>query len=286
MSRSEAMPSQSSHLANEGRPDKLTLMVISCLAYIIAVALHEHAGHSLTCVLLGSHPTEMGAFYADCDNRGMSSLGVRLVALAGPVVSLLTGVVCFLILRRVPRSARLAYYFTWLLGSLGLMSAAGYPLFSGIAGIGDLGMTNGGLFYDIAPEWLWRIILTAVGVVSYRWVIQFMWQTLTLQLNNLESSSIQNARRTTMISYLTGAAVYAAIGLLNPHGFEIIAISVLPSSLGGTCGLIVMWKRKPDNPAFQGPGGGLNFPRDWAWIGVGIAATFAYAVIFGPTLRQ
>ncbi|HSY29381.1 MAG TPA: hypothetical protein VK832_17865 [Burkholderiaceae bacterium] len=228
----------------------------------------------------------MGAFYADCDYRGMSSLGVRLVALAGPIVSLLTGVVCFLILRHVPRSARLAYYFTWLLGSLGLMSAAGYPLFSGIAGIGDLGMTTGGVFYDITPEWLWRIMLTAVGFVSYRWVMKIMWQTITPQLLNLEPSSIQNARHTTLISYLTGAATYAAIGLLNPHGFVIIAISVLPSSLGGTCGLIVMWKRKPDNPALQGPGGGLNFPRDWTWIGVGIAATLAYAAIFGPALRQ
>ena len=75
MSRSEAMLSRSSNLASEGRPDKLTLMAISCLAYIIAVALHEHAGHSFACVLLGSHPTEMGAFYAECDYRGMSSRG-------------------------------------------------------------------------------------------------------------------------------------------------------------------------------------------------------------------
>src|SRR2546422_10173258 len=91
--------------------DRLTLIAISALAYLAAVGLHEHLGHTAACLLLGSHPTEVGAFYVDCDYSTMSDLSIRLVALAGPVVSLVTGIVSFLILRRLPPRASAANYF-------------------------------------------------------------------------------------------------------------------------------------------------------------------------------
>jgi hypothetical protein len=286
MIQSKTAPTQPSPLTAEAPPDTLTLIAISCLAYVLAVALHEHAGHSTACVLLGSHPKEMGAFYVDCDDASLSSAGLRFVALAGPMVSLLTGIVCFLILRRVPRSARLGHYFVWLLGSLGLMSAAGYPLFSGVSGMGDLGTTRDGVFYEAAPEWIWRIALTAFGAATYWWVVRFMWQTMGRQLNASDTFQLRHARRTTMISYAAGGVVYAAIGLLNPYGFTIVAVSVLPSSLGGTCGLLAMWSMVRRYPvlATQDRGPGLDFPRNWAWIGISAAVTVAYAGIFGPTL--
>jgi len=87
--------------ASPARPDLLTLIAVSALAYILEVALHEHLGHAAVCILLGGHPTELGAFYVECDYANMSALAVRLVALAGPVVSLLTGVISFRSLRQI-----------------------------------------------------------------------------------------------------------------------------------------------------------------------------------------
>ena len=107
----------------ESTPDRLTLIAISALAYITAAGLHEHLGHTLACILLGSHPTEIGAFYVNCDYTGMSDLSIRLVALAGPLVSLLLGLVSFSILRRRPPRSYAVYYFVWLLGSIALMAA-------------------------------------------------------------------------------------------------------------------------------------------------------------------
>ena len=127
-------------------PDRLTLIAISALAYLVAVGLHEHLGHTAACIMLGSHPIEVGAFYVDCDYTGMSDTSIRLVALAGPVVSLVTGIVSFLVLSRVPLRMSAAAYFVWLLGSIGFMSATGYLLFSGISGIGDFGIGRDGLF--------------------------------------------------------------------------------------------------------------------------------------------
>src|SRR5579863_3182380 len=110
-------------------PDRLTLVAISSLAYIVAVAFHEHLGHATACALLGSHPTEMGAFYIECDDSKLTSIAIRLVAIAGPLVSLAIGTLCLPLAQRLTSPA--AFYFTWLLGTLGLKDAAGYPLFSG-----------------------------------------------------------------------------------------------------------------------------------------------------------
>src|ERR1700690_1322271 len=96
---------------NPSTPDRPPLIAISALAYLVGVGLHEHLGHTLACILLGSHPTEVGAFYVNCDYTGMSDIRIRLVALAGPLVSLLIGFACFLILHRRPPRASSAYYF-------------------------------------------------------------------------------------------------------------------------------------------------------------------------------
>ena len=40
--------------------DYLTVIALSMLAYTLGVFLHEHLGHTLTCVFLGGHPTSWG----------------------------------------------------------------------------------------------------------------------------------------------------------------------------------------------------------------------------------
>jgi hypothetical protein len=264
-------------------PDKLTLMAISALAYVVAVALHEHLGHASACVLLGSHPTELGAFYVNCDDSRLSALGVRAVALAGPFVSVLTGIASFLVLPRLPSQASRAFYFTWLLGSIALMDAAGYAAFSGVAGIGDLGVGEGGALDGAAPQWLWRIALIAVGVVSYGQVMALSVRRIAPRVGGAGTARIRAARGIALISYLTGAAVYLAIGLLNPHGLLIVAVSALPASLGGTSGLLWMMLGLAREPPV--PGSGLYFARSWGWIVVASVITLGYAVFLGPTSR-
>jgi len=264
-------------------PDRLTLIAVSSLAYIVAVALHEHLGHAAACVLLGSHPTELGAFYVNCDNARLGSLAIRLHALAGPVVSLATGFVSFRILRHVPAEAAATFYFVWLLGSIGLMMAAGYLLFSGVSGIGDLGTTPDGVFHGFSPEWAWRVALSACGVVAYGRVARWSMRVLAPRLSGPGSGRVRCATVMTLTSYLVGATVYLAIGLLNPYGLVIVATSALASSMGGTSALLWMTRRLDRNLTVPGPG--LYFGRSWAWIGVAGAITLTYAVVLGPTLR-
>jgi hypothetical protein len=264
-------------------PDRLTLIAISALAYLVAVGVHEHLGHTVACIMLGSHPIEVGAFYVDCDYTGMSDIRIRLVALAGPVVSVVTGIVSFLVLSRLSPRLSAATYFVWLLGSIGFMAATGYLFFSGISGIGDFGMSRDGVFYQAAPAWLWRIILTIAGIASYILIISVAVRAIDQRISGAGSARIGYARELALISYLTGAVVSIAIGLLNPHGLTIVAISAAASSLGATSGLLWMMQLLDKNRQIVAPE--LIVQRSWGWIVLGGIATVAYALIVGPTLR-
>jgi hypothetical protein len=260
-----------------------TLIAIAAIAYVAAVGLHEHLGHATACVLLGSRPIELGAFYVNCDDSRLSSAAVRIVALAGPLVSLLTGIVCLLLLPRMPREASRGFYFLWLLGSIALMGAAGYPLFSGISGLGDLGTGADGALRGAQPEWLWRIALTALGGVSYLGVVALSVRLIAPRLEGDAEARVRQGSRLNLIAYLTGAVVYLLIGLLNPLGLVILLESVLPSSLGGTSGLLWMMQRLDRRKPPTGPA--LSISRSLGWILAAGAITIAYALILGPTLR-
>lgn len=281
--RAAEVPSPSVATPSALRPDRLTLVAISALAYVVAVALHEHLGHAATCALLGGHVMDMGAFYVNCDYAGMNGWAVRAVAAAGPLVSALTGTVSFRILRRIPDDAPAGFYFTWLLGSVGLMSAAGYSLFSGISGIGDLGTGPEGVLHGAPHAWVWRVAFAVCGALAYWWVVRDAARRVDAHMSGAWRSRIRAARVTVLISYLTGIVVSAAIGAFNPQGLTIVAVSAIPSSAGGTSGLLWMMQLLDRKRTVSGPG--LAFNRSWRWVGIATAITLAYAIVFGPTLR-
>lgn len=264
-------------------PDRLTLVAISALAYIVEVALHEHLGHAVSCIALGSRVLEFGAFYVNCDSALLSPAGARLVALAGPAVSLMTGIGAFALLGRIPVAYRAAWYLTWLTGALGLMTATGYPLFSGISGLGDFGTTPDGALSGATPEWLWRVALTVAGAVGYSVAVRYAVRVLDPHASGALDQRLRDARRVMLTSYLTGAVVYVTIGFLNPYGLVIVATSALAASMGGTSGLLWMFRRMDRSRIVPPPG--LAFARSWAWIAVSVVVVAAYAALLGPTIR-
>lgn len=265
------------------RPDRLTLIAIAALVYIVETALHEHFGHTLSLLLLGGFPTELGAFYVNYDDAGMSELSFRLIALAGPVVSLLTGIVSFLFLRQISLRRPALYYFVWLLGTIGFMTASGYLLFSGVLGIGDFGTEHGAVFYGASPEWLWRTLMALVGGASYYLLVRFALHKLEPRLEGAGGERIRYARRLFVTSYITGAAVSIAIGLLNPLGIIIVLTSAAAATLGGTSRFLWMSDLLGRNG--QGAETGLTFGRSWSWIILGAVVTAVYALFLGPTIR-
>ncbi len=269
--------------ASTARIDIATIAGIACIAYVIGVALHEHAGHALACILLGGKVKELGAFYVDCDYQNLSDLSIRLVALAGPMVSLWTGIVAFYLLRHIHRASAPTRLLFWLLGSIGWMTATGYLLFSGISGLGDFGTTRDGVLFNLHPEWLWRTGAIVLGVTGYWMAIQKSVHSMENMIGGGGTEKIRRAQKIALTSYLTGGLVSLAIGLLNPYGWVIVLISAMASSFGGTSGLA--WEMSLMNENRDTGKAPLQVERSLKWIIAGVVITVLYTIVFGPSIK-
>ena len=262
--------------------DFLTLIALSAFSFMLATAVHEHAGHALACAALGGHVKELGAFYADCEYTSLSDFGNRFVAFAGPLVSLVAGVIGLFLFDRTSKTNSQSKFFIWHFATVNLMIAAGYMLFSGVAGIGDLGSGQYGVFYQAQPEWVYRVVLSILGLVSYYWVIRISIRKMDSFIGGEGLERVNRAQMISLVSYLTGGLVAVLIGLLNPYGLVIVLVASVASSMGGTSGLAWMMqlldrkKNTGDSP--------FTMDRSWGWIISSVAFVLAYTVIFGPTL--
>ena len=83
-----------------------------------------------------------------------------------------------LLLRCYAGPARTGWFFLWLFATINLLAAAGYPLYSGLANIGDWANIVRGL----KPAWLSHVGLAAIGALSYwfatRWAIDRLGRCL------------------------------------------------------------------------------------------------------------
>jgi hypothetical protein len=264
------------------RVDLLTLIALSAFSFMFATALHEHVGHALACASLGGQIKELGAFYVDCGYDSLSNMGNRFVALAGPLMSLIIGIMGVAIFNRTSKSNPQLKYFFWHFATVNLMIAAGYVLFSGVAGIGDLGTGQYGVFYQVQPEWIYRVGLALLGLASYYWVIRVSIQKMDTFIGGEGLERVNRAQMISLVSYLTGGLIAVLIGFLNPYGLVIVLISSVSSSMGGTSGLAWMMqllnrkKNTGDTPFEMG--------RSWEWIAVSIVFLLAYAIVLGPTI--
>ena len=78
-------------------------------------------------------------------------------------------------------------------------------------------------------HWLWRAGLTLAGITSYIGVVYLAVGLISPRIAGLGPERIRTARLLANTSYLTGAVVSILIGLLNPHGLIIVAISAAAS---------------------------------------------------------
>jgi hypothetical protein len=262
--------------------DYITLISISMLAYAVTTILHEYLGHAATCAFVGGSVKELNAFYVDCQYGTISDLSIRLVAIAGPFVSLIAGLVGFGLIRRLKHGSSHASYFLWLFSTISLMTATGYLMFSGVLDLGDFGTTRDGALFQLAPEWLWRGAITMLGLAGYIGVVIFTLRAIDSLLGGETTQRVARAQTLALVSYLSGAGMAILIGFLNPNGIVIVLISAAASTLGGTSALAWMMQllKRDEKTAFPL----LSIQRDWRWVGVSLVVIILYAVVFGPSI--
>jgi hypothetical protein len=264
--------------------DLLSVVAVSLLAYTLALIVHEYMGHALMNVAFGGRLSELGALYIGGNHAVQTSMPVwasKLALLAGALFNAITGVVALILLARLRKASNLSKYWLWLFGTISLLSAAGYVLFSGVSGVGDFG-TRAGLFRGVEPEWLVGAVLTVVGAASYAGVIIVSLRRMDQLIGGEGKERVFRAQMLSLTSYLAGSIFVVLVGALNPHGLEILLAGALAYGFGGTSALAWMMqclsskKESSDEP--------LIITRNWPWIVVSLVIAVAYGLIFGPTI--
>lgn len=242
--------------------------------------MHEAGGHGGACLLLGGHITTLGAYYMECDTRGLSGWAARAVAGAGNSVNLLVGLAALAAFRLIPTCKPGAKLFLWLFGADNGMTWAGYYLFSGASGIGDWGGAQDAVFAGVKPVWMWRVPLTCCGAILYLSVLRVMARTLAGLVGGTEGGK-RLGRAITVTAYVTGGLLAVLIGLLNPVGIAVTVASAAASSFGGTAGYLGLFRWLPLDGRIRT----LVLRRNWAVIGAALCVASLYAVVLGPSVR-
>ncbi len=259
------------------RADPWTIAGLALLLMPLLTMWHELGGHAAMCLAVGHRVTELGAFYVACDaQRG--SAAARLVAIAGPGIDLIAGAVVVALWPRL--RSDLARVVGWYVGLCLLFSGSGYLLFSGVAGIGDLGPSGDGGLAPLPAPLAWRVGFALAGGVSYAALVRLGMERLSAIIG--QGQATRATRRTIAHGFyavLCAAAVLAS--LPNPVGVFITLASAGAASLGGKAGLISI------GFATRAQGEPLAFviQRSRVLVFLGAAASLAFAVVLGPTIR-
>lgn len=266
------------HPDGRGHVDPPTVAGIAALVYVVSTLLHEAAGHGLACLAVGAPPRVWGAYYFDCDFRGLPWSAGGIVAAAGSTVNLVVAFLCLAVWPHTRDRSPAVRLLVWLAFTVSAFQWAGYFLYSGVSGAGDWG-TDGVLSGVVhAPHA--RVVMVAVGGFFYYWWINRRSARMLSVIVGGTPTSRRIGQRVGLTAYAVGGVVALLVGLRNPIGLPVILGSAVASSLGGTFGLPFVAAAMPRDSRHAGP----SLARGWPWIVAGAAAAIAYAVVLGPSI--
>ena len=256
--------------------DLATVIAIAVLAYTLGNVVHEGLGHGGAALLLGARPTMFNAIFFNYDESTVSRAAQRCISAGGSIANLLVGLPILAILPRV-RSNR-GRYFLWLFAAVNVLTAFGYFCFSGVAGIGDWVHVVEGF----GPPLLLRGGLTAIGAVLYFVVApRLLMPGLDPFLGRAPKVRERRARILSLVPYFAGGIAMVLAGMMNPLGWELVLISAVAASFGGTS--LLAWypaiPREP-RPATREPPLGLE--RGAGWIVASVAVLVVFVFVLGP----
>lgn len=264
-----ASAAPASHVA----PSALTVAAIAVVAYAACDMLHEVLGHGVaTLIVPGVHALTLTTVAIS------TSASSRIVAAAGSLANLLAGVVALALARRGTRPT-LARYFAWLFGSLNLLNATGYPLFSGLLDFGDWAVVIDGL----APHLAWRGVLVVAGIAAYVSSIRVSAGVLS-SLIGVDDVRARQVHRYIMPAYLAGGLLLVAGSIPNPAGPSLILLSGASSGFGAMAGLLAV----PAIVERRGRGaasGALRLGPSVPWLIAAIVTAAVFVFVIGPGIK-
>jgi hypothetical protein len=253
-----------------------TVIAIALIVYATCSVVHEGIGHGGACLLTCGTPLQISSVHFDCGGEN------KWVAAGGTIANLIFGFVFWILSRAVTSSTHWRYFF-WLAMTINLLQGGGYFLYSGIGNIGDWATVITGW----QPLWLWRVLLTAAGLVTYAFFIWFALRELQPLLPPTGAERVAVSRDLMLWPYLAGGIQSCIAGALNPVGMILVAISAAAASFGGTSGLAWMCQLYHGKgfPADQDCSGFSLIIRSNEWIIAAAVIAIAFIAMLGPGLN-
>lgn len=261
-------------------PDWLTVAAIAIVTHSLTVSIHEAIGHGGACLVVGCAPRLVTTMQFKGDEDSLPRLAVDAISAGGSVANLIAAAIAILLIRRYRGPARTGWFFLWLFATVNLLAAAGYPLYSGLANIGDWANIVRGL----KPSWLWHLLLAAIGAPSYWFATRWAMDRLGRRLSH-RVSRVPEAYRYTLVSYLAMGALAIIGGMFESGGAFLVLISAAAASLGGASALAWGPQLLQDPHLGEPPEEPLQVLRDARWMIAAALAGLAFVTVLGPGIR-
>ncbi|TPG42809.1 hypothetical protein EAH79_02850 [Sphingomonas koreensis] len=260
---------------DQQRIDPITIIGLGLILMPVLTMWHEIGGHVSACLLTGGRLRTIGAFYIDCDS--VTLMTQRIVACAGVVMDGALSLIAWALWSRA--RGDLMRLVLWLIAVSKGFVAAGYFLFSGVSGYGDLGPGPGGGIGPLADPWAWRIGFILFGALVYWWLVMHAIGALTQMLGDSAETG-GSRRRIAHLYYIVIGLAAVLVGLFNPVGLVITIMSALASAFGGNAGFISIGYAVPKKTVLKP----FVIPRSWPALAVGAIVAITFAVLLGPSI--
>ncbi|HJQ14511.1 MAG TPA: hypothetical protein VJ830_07170 [Anaerolineales bacterium] len=257
--------------------DLLTILAIGVISFIIKNVIHEALGHGDACILVGGTPLVLSSAHFDCDYTSVSEAGRRFVAAAGTLVNFIAAYFFWLAFHSKRVMSPSLRYFFWFAMTGNFFVAAGYPLFSGVIGVGDwVNVVEG-----FQPAWLWRVLLAMIGFLLYGYGIWFALREMKTLIGSDSSDRRVRAFRLTFFPYLAGATVSSLGAWFNPLGAFVILTSAA-AAFGGSSAYAWMSQMLDTKWFPEWSNEYVVIERSWTWIIIAAILALIHILVLGP----
>lgn len=257
-----------------------TVVAIAIVVNVGATVIHEACGHGLAALLFGAHVQHVSSVDLAYDDRTLGAVPNRIVAAAGPLANILTGLAAWALAARWTPRADATRYFLWLFGHVSVFIGGGYAMaLSFVHGFGDMDAIARGL----PAEVLWRSLLTLAGVLITLATLLHGVRTLSPFAGG-GADRTRRAVRLTVVPYVTMGIVEMTAAAFNPDSPILIVISAGFATFGGNAGLAWMprWMRLVRRPADTV----IGVPRSRGWLAAGAGTLLFLYVALAPGLPR
>jgi len=250
--------------------DLLTLTSIGVCAFVACDLGHEMLGHGGVCLVTGGRAASFSTVHFQCFGGFQS-----LITASGILFNLVTGMIAYLLLRRMHAANIYLRYFVWLFALFSLLTGWYYMAQSSFANTGD--WAN---FLRLAAAANWRF---ATGSIAAILVLASGW-ALTRELRFfIGSADLSRTWRLATIPFWTLALLPPLVRLIHSHWTLGQAAGVVFGSAAYAAGFLAiplafrvrLGRHLPEEAQ---PG----ISRSTPWILLGAAVLGVFVFVFGP----